>query len=351
MNRIELYTERIAKFHDIADKFRKSENRLSMGRLSTFVTGLILFFALITVSPLLSVILFLICMTGFAWLVRHHAWVEEQKNYNLHLETINTRELECLKGNYSGFADGKEYMNRDHPNSFDLDLFGHASIFQFINRTTSKPASDKLSAWLNSPAGKEEIISRQQAAEDLSHRLEWRQQLMTFGYSNPNSSKDPKELLDWIYSKDLFQKAARTKRQVNFLNVLTIAAIAAVIFGLPARFLFPLLLLNFIYYFLNGKRITTLHDRVGKSSEMLKTYASTIRLIEQEKFNSDALTKLKGRFSTDNSASQKIARLSKITDRLDARLNILVAIPQNLFFFWDIRCCLALEKWKNDNSQ
>jgi DNA mismatch repair ATPase MutS len=261
------------------------------------------------------------------------------------------RELECLQGNYSGFADGKEYLSRDHPNSFDLDLFGHSSIFQYINRTTSKPAADKLSAWLNSPAGIDEILARQRAAEDLSQRLEWRQQLMTFGYSNPNSTKDPKELLDWVNSKDLFQKAGNTKLYVNILNAITIVAIAAVIFGLPAGLLAPVLLINFIYYFLNGKRITTLHDRVGKSSVMLKTYSSTIRLIEQEKFNSDALTKLKGRFSTDNSASQKIARLSKITDRLDARLNILVAIPQNLFFFWDIRCCLALEKWKNDNSQ
>jgi DNA mismatch repair ATPase MutS len=38
--------------------------------------------------------------------------------------------------------------------------------------------------------------------------------------------------------------------------------------------------------------------------------------------------------------------LSKLSKKLDYRLNILVGVSLNLFLFWDIHQCLKLEKWK-----
>ena len=93
-----------------------------------------------------------------------------------------------------------------------------------------------------------------------------------------------------------------------------------------------------------------MHNQVGKSSAMLETYATTIELIEKETFTCDKLKNLHGIFSADIPVSARIKMLSKLVSRLDTRLNIMVAIPFNLFFFWDIHCCLALEKWKTRHT-
>ena len=309
--------------------------------------GLVLFFVLISVTVAGAVIALAVCLIAFGWLVKYHAFTEKEKDFFRNLQTINQRESDCLKGKYFEFPDGSVHISRDHPNSFDLDIFGHASLFQYINRTTSKPASDLLAFWLKEPAAIKEIMLRQQAVLDLKPRIEWRQKLITFGYSNINSGQDPKELLAWVFSKNLFPNRKNLKRLTFLLSALALASVVMVVFGMPPALLLPILVINFVFYFLQGSKISRLHNHVGKSSEMLATYASTIELIEQEQFHTEKLKNLRGIFTEKAPVSAYIRQLSGLVNRLDARLNILVAIPLNLFFFWDIHFCLALERWKN----
>jgi len=349
MNLVNFYNDRIASFRQRAGHLQRKENRISLARLVTFVLSLVLFFLLFQTSTLAAIAAASAGIVVFAVLVRQYNDTERKKNYFNHLVDINILELKSLGGDSKGFADGASFIDRDHPNSYDLDLFGPASVFQFLNRTTSQPGAGMLAEWLMIPADIETIKMRQEAIKELQPEIEWRQQIMTLGFFSRQSLDNPGELLSWIGQMNEFShKKVRTV--VLGLSTLTMIMLGFVINGWPASSLLPVLLVNFIFYFIQGKNINRLHQRVSKSDELAQTYAGIIGLLEDKKFGSEKLLSLQHHFKTSPTASAEIKKLSRWVSRLDSRLNIMVSIPLNLFFFWDIHCCLALENWKTRNA-
>ena len=63
---------------------------------------------------------------------------------NERLATINEHEHNALKGEYFHFEPGAQYQHKDHPYSNDLDIFGHATLFQYLNRSFKETGSDNL---------------------------------------------------------------------------------------------------------------------------------------------------------------------------------------------------------------
>ena len=346
----ETYKSRVKTFKEEAEKLQKTANRLSLARLAVFVGGLILFVSLSSVSVFTAVTVLIVSLVVFGWLVIRHHNAEKKRTFFKRLENINDLELKCLEGDFSGYRTGAEYHDRDHPYSYDLDIFGKSSLFQYICRTTSKPASDLLAGYLKQPASIEETTRRQEGVAELKPMIEWRQKMMTYGYSCEAAVSDPHALEQWMQSDDYFAKPMNLRIISLILSALTLTTIILVVTGLPASLLAPVLAINFIYYFVQNKKITKLHLQVSRSSDLLKTYASIIRLIENEKFSSSKLTELQSVLYGETSASESIRRLSKLVSNLDSRLNVLVSIPLNLLFFNDIHCCLALEGWKRDHS-
>lgn len=346
----EVYLSRETEFSGSAERLKKLSDRLSMARLAAFAGGLVLFAVLLSFSVIAAVVTLAVALVLFAWLVIKYETTEKSRKRYLHLAEINRLELKCLEGDFSGFKSGEEYAERDHPYSYDLDIFGKASLFQYMCRTTSKPASDRLAEYLKQPGTLEEILLRQEAVAELQPLTDWRQELMTLGYLNAGAGNDPAPLMQWLDSDDLFRKTGREKIITGCLSLLALAAVTAVIAGLPAGILAPVFGVNFIFYFTRFKRISKLQEQVSRSSDLLKAYSEIIRLIENRKLTSPLLQKLQSAFRDEIAASDRIRQLSKLVSRLDYRLNVLVSAPLNLLFFADIHFCLALEKWKREHA-
>jgi len=345
----EVYQFREAEFSASSERLRRLSDRLAVARLVAFVGGLILFSTLLSVSVIASVVTLTLALMLFAWLVIKYETTEKSRKRSLHLAEINRLEIRCIDGDFSGYKPGEEQIERDHPYSYDLDIFGKASLFQYICRTTSRPASDLLAEYLKQPAAREEIPRRQEAVAELQPLVEWRQELMTLGYLNAGAGSDPGPLMQWLESDDLFRKTTRERIITGSLSFLALATVISVITGLPVAILAPVFGVNFIFYFTRFKKISKLQEQVSRSSELLRAYSEIIRLIENRDFASPRLQKLQSHFKGDISASQRIRQLSKLVGRLDSRLNVLVSIPLNLLFFTDIHFCLALEKWKREH--
>ncbi len=101
-----------------------------------------------------------------------------------HLIKINEDEVKALADDYYHFAEGSEFIPKDHLYANDLDIFGRASLFQYINRTTSEMGGNTLGQWLLNPADTETILERQIAIKELNTKTEWRQQLQAYGKSH-----------------------------------------------------------------------------------------------------------------------------------------------------------------------
>ena len=163
----EVYQSREAEFSTAAEQLRKLSDRLSMARLTAFAGGLVVFAVLLSFSVITAFAILTAALILFAWLVIKYETTEKSRKRFLQLAEINRLELKCLDGDFSGFKTGEEYAERDHPYTYDLDIFGKASLFQFLCRATSRPASDRLAEHLKQPAGPEEILLRQKAIAEL----------------------------------------------------------------------------------------------------------------------------------------------------------------------------------------
>jgi hypothetical protein len=342
----EYYSTRIDNFKKLAGRLQRKENALSVARLVVFVCILLFFFILYPHSVPVAMAASAVCIVVFAVLVLQYGKTEKLKDLYNHLVDINTLELNSVAGDHHGFADGHEFMDHDHANSYDLDLFGPSSVYQFINRTNSLPGAQLLSRWLMKPADMDSIKLRQEAVAELKPEIEWRQQLMTAGHFSRHSLNNPGELLSWMQRENVFSHT-RIRLIVVGLTAITLITGTLVISGWPTVALLPVLLVNFLFYFMQGTKINRLHRQVSKSADLAQNYSGIIGMLEKKEFSSGRLRSLQLHFNSFPTASAEINRLSTWVNRLDSRLNIMVSIPLNLFFFWDIHCCIALEKWKD----
>lgn len=346
----EYYTSRINIYTDTFNSLKRKENQLSVFRLILFVTSLALFYIFFSMSAGLAVGLFAAGLFSLGWLIKYQNGIIKQKNYYQHLITINELELKSLDGDYYSFTDGSEYLDKNHPYSYDLDIFGRASLFQFINRTISQPAADLLANWLKAPASISEIKLRQEAITELKEKSEWRQQLNALGYEYKDAANHPGPVLNWINSPNNFLGKKYLRPLLWFLSALTIVTAILVIQGWPTFVFILMLIVNMAVYYKYMKQITELHQQVSKSNQMFESYAEALKIIENQNFNSPKLQTLAGNLKSSGLASVIIKKLSSLVNKLDIRLNMMVSLPLNVFFFWDIHYSFALEKWKNQNQ-
>lgn len=346
----EYYLSGITACENSYNNLKRLESQLSVGRLVIFITSILVFYLVFPISVLLAVVLLVTGLFSLGWLIHYQNGIIKRKEYYRHLIEINTLELRSLDGDFLNYGDGAEYLDKNHPYSYDLDIFGRASLFQFLNRTISKPAADMLASWLKAPASAEQIRLRQQAVHELKDMAEWRQKLMALGYEYKDSANHPGAVLEWVNSADSFSGKNALKAILLFLSLLSIAAVVLVILGMSVSVLILVLAVNMAVNYKYLKQVNILHQQVSKSYEMLQSYGEAVRLIEHQKFSSERMLTLLSQLQGNGSASGLIRKLSSIVNKFDMRLNIMVSMPLNVFFFWDIHFCFALEKWKKSHG-
>jgi len=90
----------------------------------------------------------------------------------------------------------------------------------------------------------------------------------------------------------------------------------------------------------------------GKIGEALFQYSLAFECVENEEWTTVYIKDLSLSIKTESkSVSGKIKELSKLINKLNYRLNMVVGFLMNIFFIWDIRQVIAIEKWKRDNHE
>jgi ABC-type iron transport system FetAB ATPase subunit len=346
----EFYKSRVEEYTRTSNLLKRKENQLSVGRLGVFILSIVLFYVLFSVSVAFAVIIFVTGLFSLGWLIQYQNGIIRKKEYYEHLSIINQLELKSIEGDYSSFPDGSEYLDKNHPYTYDLDIFGRASLFQFLNRTISKPAADMLAEWLKAPGTRDQILLRQQAVTELKEMADWRQQLMALGYEYKDAASHPGTVLQWVTSSNIFLGKKLLRILTIILSLLSLAAIVLVIKGMPMALLIIVISANMLVNYKYLKLVTNLHQQVSKSYEMLQSYGRAIKLIENQKFTSGRMQFILSQLYGTGSASGIIHKLSALVNKLDLRLNVMVSLPLNIFFFWDIHVCYQLEKWKQHNA-
>ncbi|MEO7801569.1 MAG: hypothetical protein ABIR81_06205 [Ginsengibacter sp.] len=280
---------------------------------------------------------------------KNNAFIQHTK----HLLEINDDEVKAIADEYLQFEDGSVYKPTDHFYANDLDIFGRASLFQNLNRTTSDMGGSTLAKWLLSPATEPIIIKRQTAINELSTKTEWRQGLQAYGKEQSIKDNTKHRLDDWLKESNGFSDFKHWQWIRYVLPVIILTVLYLNIFNdLPNRILNIFLLTYAVIAYFISRKVSVIHQRLSKMVDELDVLLDSIKHIETVVFTSPLLQHLQSAYVQErNKSSQQLKRLKKILERLDLRYNPVVFIPLDLVLMWDLQQVLDLEKWKENNTQ
>ena len=345
-----------ANYQHIAEEGRRELNavqnriyRISSLRLLLFVAGVagIIYFWSAGWAVMTGVIA--VTLLPFILLIKYHNRLFHRKDYLEKKIVVNEQELAALMYDTASFADGKEFMNPAHLYSYDLDIFGPHSLFQYINRTCTELGKKLLATWLDQHLEKKkDIEARQEAIKELAPELDFRQEFRILGMLYKGKAADEEELKTWAKSPSVFRKRPFFRILPYLVGGTNIACVALAFAGVIPPTVFGIVWVCFMVasFGFTGK-ITKMQAVYGKKLQILSTYAKLLRLIEVQPVNSAILKEVKSWIGDEKqTASHSIQRLSKLMNELDQRNNAYVYATLNGLFFWEIRQIMRIEGWK-----
>jgi hypothetical protein len=122
-------------------------------------------------------------LLAFTVLVVWHARIEERIAWHDALYSINQFAIARIGRVWDRLPPGDSAPEgiEHHPYALDLDLFGHASLLQWLGPPATAAGADTLQRWLLAPAAPEDLAARQAAVAELAPEVEWREQLGAHG--------------------------------------------------------------------------------------------------------------------------------------------------------------------------
>jgi hypothetical protein len=329
-------------------------NKIKLSGWLRLITFVLIFIPLIiwgwngwiTVAPAL-IFLFI-----FSFLVKWNINLEQHKKKLQALLTLAENELLALNHQFSHLDDGKDFLDPAHFNSYDLDLFGEGSIFQFLNRTSTQSGRQRLADWLKDPLlQKDEIEQRQEAIKELSAIPDWRLRFLASGMLFQENDEMNEEIKNW---SDASLAIKHPQRILLLINILPVITVGAAVFALASSTILPFILAvltqwGILYSY--RKKVAEYNIMFGRKSELLGKYMKMLEYVETHPFQAFFLDKLRNKVTLPEKASHIFRQLKKRVNQLEYRDNLVVNLVLNSVFLWDVRSIYKLWNWHFRNRK
>ncbi|HEX7086660.1 MAG TPA: hypothetical protein VF198_09875 [Vicinamibacterales bacterium] len=344
------YRGRRAARQAAVERLGRSHDRYAAGRLAIAAAGALMLwmsFGPDWISPLWLALPVL----GFAVTAVLHDRVLRSLDEARRAVAFYDRGLARLEDRWAGLGPtGERHLDPAHPYAADLDLFGRGSLFQLICTARLQAGEATLAGWLLQPASIEVIRARQQAIAELRPLLDLRERLALIGEA-VSSFLHPDTLAAWGAQPPLLE--GRLPRiAAALLALANVAALAGGFWlGLPV---WPVLVTAAasIAFSLRWRRpVSHVLAAVNAPAGELRLLAQVLALIEATPFTAPALAALHARLAaTGDTASHRIAQLTRLVDLLEARRNQVFA-PVALVLLWGTQLAFAVEAWRRRSGR
>ena len=336
------------------NRLNKKYNLISTLRLLVTITLVFLIYKSFKTSDIIFILFSVSVFICFILLLKIHEKISWNRKIKKYLISINNDEIIYLKREGIPFENGAEYVDFKHFYSFDLDFFGTNSLFQNLNRTATYIGSKKLSELLLTLLENNEIKSNQQAINELSKKIEWRQYLLSLAKITKDSKNNYKKLIDWTEAKQ--EKISKLLNIIFYITpiVFIVSIITNILTNNPffTYTAFTFFLINLALAVTQLKKIKREIIDSDKISEIVKQYGLIIEKIENEKFDSKKLNLLKEKLIYKSGlASTQIKKLSSLFSNMQSIQNAMAAILFNGAFLYHIHTLNTLLNWKKEYSK
>lgn len=348
---LEFYKKRIATLNEALKSLKQTKSKIAWARFLTVACTIAVVWLLWHYGAALVLPILLIGITAFLYLVRKDNTKSEEIQNHQHLIAINETEILFLNHHYLHMPDGAQFLKKDHPCANDLDYFGKASLYQFINRTETEQGNERIANQFLYPEMNIDMIqAKQEAIQELTKNTEWRQQLQAHLIPEKVTLKMQQNIRNWVTQKEQFLQQLKWRVLRFLLPAISFGLLFFHLFDiLSAATFYPLITLMLLLSLLVSKKIMKEWTQVSKIAPQLKVLSSSVAHIQNTSFKAAFLQQTVLHFITkEKDAAHSIKKLERILDMLDIRLNPLLFLPLNTFLFWDLQQVFALEKWKRN---
>lgn len=258
------------------------------------------------------------------------------------------QEQGALAGKFEAFDPGKAYLDPKHAFAHDLDLFAPNGVFAQLNRTFSELGQRKLAQQLLHGTKQRNETNEQIAY--LAKNIEWTIQYRVAG-SIP-SRKEAVQLTVDRWTKAVHTNPAWIKPLVWLVPLVMIPAVVAFNLELIGGSIFTALLVAALYPVGKLMKSTNqwaeeMHRLAPKIQAMQEQMAFVCTLNDAPRSIVALQETFRGR---EKNALEALRSWNTLAKRFEFRMNLLVSIPLNLFFAWDIRQRMALVAWKQTHG-
>ena len=351
------YRENAGAYRAEIRKLQQKLNGISLLRLVIFMSLIWNVYDLIQgFSPIL-LILALVQVGLFVFFINLYFSWKDKRRLLEKLRFVNENERNLLTGQTNAFPDGADLLDTDNYLE-DLDIFGRHSLFHLLNRTTTVRGAGVLADRLRQPILEpEQILRQQEAIRTLAPQTERRQLLTATGLLlqggsdrdsiKPLADLNTESLREWLETPPRLLRNIPVRIAVFLLSAFNVYAI----YQLFVSNKYTLVLLGIVVsrglWGVFAKYIGDQHRLIGHKHALLDQYAGILAIFNEiDTGQSAVLQELQGHTSKAHTA---IRKLSKLSSAFDQRLNLLVTTVLGTFFFYDLFCMIAVEKWKTRN--
>lgn len=351
---MEIYKSNSTTYSQELKAINTKYNTVSLLRLSSIVLFLASLFYYIKTSEYLFVISAIVMFASFLFLMRIHSKLSFQKKIKTALVAINKDEITYLERKSIPFEEGSEFNDFHHPYAYDLDIFGAHSLFQNLNRTATFIGKKTLAKQLLTILPNDEIVKNHQAVQELSEKLNWRQEFLAFAKVGQDSETFYKTLLQWrVFNSKPLSKVAIIISYL-FPALFAISIIAYFVtsntsFLTYSSFLFVInlaILGNFT------KRIQMEIAHSESINTIISQYSLLVQKIENESFKSEKLKSLQEKLNFKNQkASTHLKKLAELFSNMETIGNFVTALLFNGTFLFNIHVLKSMITWKKEHAE
>ena len=350
---MEIYKSKKIGFSAALNAINKKYNSVSFLRLISIVLFLVFIYYYIKTNAIVYITLSIFFFTAFIVLMRIHSKLLFTKQVNQALSDINENEIAYLERKKIPFENGNEFNDFHHPYAYDLDIFGEHSLFQNLNRTATFIGKKTLAEKMLQLSPNDEIQNNHKSIQELSKKLDWRQEFLAFAKISNDSQSNYDTLLKW----SVFNSTPLSKVTVflsYFLPILFLVTLIGYIITSNTTFASVLSYLFVLNLIVLGRFTKRIQLEIANSSNIDKTihqYSLLLNKIEEETFVSEKLINLQQKltFKKEN-ASVHFKKLSSLFSNMDTIGNLVTAIVFNGTFLFNLHVFKSLVQWKTEHA-
>jgi hypothetical protein len=348
-----------ARYRDAAG--RHTADRLKLARTSRHLSYARLVVFLAAAASLLSLFPGPVSQTAvrvaagaagfvvFFVLVAWHGRIEWRERWTATLAQVNADAAARVSRDWNALApDRTAGPGAAHPYADDLDVFGHASLFQLLGWAGTGSGRATLAAWLTEGATPDVIRDRQKAIEELARLEQDRETFAALGRIVDPARDALDDLFAWAEAGPWLTRPPAAMWAVRLLATLIVGLLAAHIGGLidGPQWLWPLgvsaLLLGVF-----GARILQTFARVFSRFGLVRHHAALFAHMASVTCESPLLKRLQDELrASGTTAAREMARLARIEQMADLRRVPIFHPVVALLTLWDFHVLAALERWQ-----